>query len=130
MSVKTRRQLRERRHLRVRSKVAGTPERPRLCVQRTLSHIYAQLIDDAQGRTLVSASTLSEEVKKEISAVLKKATKGQGGNKAAAETVGRVLAEKAMKAGIKKVVFDRGGYRYHGRVLALADSARKGGLSF
>ena len=124
MSVKTRRQLRERRHLRVRSKVAGTPERPRLCVQRTLSHIYAQLIDDAQGRTLVSASTLSKEVKGTLP------KKGQGGNKAAAETVGKVLAEKAMKAGIKKVVFDRGGYRYHGRVLALADSARKGGLSF
>ncbi len=126
MSVKTRRQLRERRHLRVRRKVSGTPERPRLCVQRTLSHIYAQLIDDAQGKTLLSASTLS----KEIQAAILKNGKGQGGNKVAAETVGRTLAEKAVKAGIKQVVFDRGGYRYHGRVLALADAARKGGLSF
>ena len=122
MSVTTRREFRERRHLRVRRKVAGTAERPRLCVQRTLSHIYAQLIDDAQGKTLVSASTLSKDMKGIL--------KGQGGNKAAAETVGRVLAEKAVKAGIKQVVFDRGGYRYHGRVMALADAARKGGLSF
>ena len=118
----------------MRAKVAGTPERPRLCVRRTLSHIYAQLIDDAQGRTLASASTLSEEVKKEIKDArpeeARKEAKGQGGNKAAAEAVGKVLAEKAIKVGIKKVVFDRGGYRYHGRVLALADSARKGGLSF
>ena len=122
MSVKSRRELRERRHLRVRRKVSGTPSRPRLCVQRSLGQIYAQVIDDAAGKTLVSASTLSKD--------LKVALKGNGGNKAAAEAVGKALAEKALKVGVKQVVFDRGGYRYHGRVLALADAARKGGLSF
>ncbi len=122
MSVTTRRELRERRHLRVRRKVSGTPERPRLCVQRSLGQIYAQLIDDAQGKTLASASTLAKD--------LKAALKGNGGNKAAAEAVGKALAAKALKLGVKQVVFDRGGYRYHGRVLALADAARKGGLSF
>ncbi len=120
MAVKTTKELRDRRHLRVRLKVVGTSERPRLAVFRSLNHIYSQVIDDSKGRTLVAVSSLSPELK----------GKGKGGKKAAAEAVGKALAERAMKAGIKAVVFDRGGYRYHGRVLALADAARKGGLSF
>ena len=114
---------RVRRHQRVRRKVSGTAERPRLCVFRSLKHIYCQVVDDAKGATLLSLSTQMAE----ISGKLKS---GQGGNRAAAEAVGSALALKALKAGIQKVVFDRGGYRYHGRVQALADAARKGGLSF
>jgi large subunit ribosomal protein L18 len=112
---------RERRHLRVRQKVAGTQERPRLTVYRSLANMYGQIIDDMEGKTLVSVSTLSPEFK----AALKKR-----GNKQAAAAVGAKLAEKALAAGIKNVTFDRGGYKYHGRVKALADAARKGGLKF
>ena len=122
MAVQSRKDLLERRRLRVRRKVSGTPERPRLSVFRSLGQIYCQVIDDAAGKTLVSSSTLSPDLK----AALKKG----GGNLAAAETVGRTIAERALKAGIKQVVFDRGGRRYHGRVKALAEAARKGGLSF
>ena len=114
-------QVRQRRHVRVRRKVSGTPECPRLNVFRSLSHIYAQIIDDTAGKTLVSASTLEAEVKSEIEF---------GGNIDAAKAVGKRIAEKALEAGIKDVVFDRGGYPYHGRVQALADAAREAGLNF
>ena len=102
-------------------KVQGTPERPRLCVYRSLGHIYVQVIDDRSGKTLVSASSIDKETKK--------ALKG-GGNIASAKVVGKIIAERTKAAGIAKVVFDRGGYRYHGRVKALADAAREAGLQF
>jgi large subunit ribosomal protein L18 len=108
-------------HRRVRVKVTGSTERPRLCVHRSIRHIRAQVVDDHTGRTLASASSLDEGVKKEI--------KG-GGNVAAAKIVGRTVAERAKEAGIGKVVFDRGGYKFHGRVRALADAAREAGLQF
>lgn len=112
---------RQRIHLRMRRKVVGTPERPRLCVFRSLQHIYAQVIDDRTGRTLAAASSLDKEVRQQ--------SKG-GGNIAAAKIVGRAIAERARSAGIAKVVFDRGGYKYHGRVQALAEAAREAGLGF
>ena len=112
---------RRRIHERVRSKVEGTPERPRLCVYRSLGHIYAQIVDDRAGRTLVSASSVDKETKKQL--------KG-GGNIAAAKVIGKVIAGRAKAAKIEKVVFDRGGYKYHGRVKALADAAREAGLQF
>ena len=112
---------RQRVHLRVRTRVTGTPDRPRLCVYRSLGHIYAQLIDDRTGRTLVSASSLDKEMRKQL--------KG-GGNVAAAKVVGKAIAERARAAGLELVVFDRGGYKYHGRVQALAESAREAGLKF
>lgn len=107
--------------MRVRKKVVGTQARPRLNVFRSANHIYAQIIDDTNNHTLVSASTLDEAVKAEVS---------YGGNKAAAKVVGRVVAEKAQKAGISTVVFDRGGNIYHGRIRELADAAREAGLEF
>ncbi len=112
---------RRRIHERVRTKVEGTPERPRLCVYRSLGHIYAQIVDDRTGRTLVSASSIDKETKKQL--------KG-GGNVAAAKVVGKAIAERAKAANVVKVVFDRGGYKYHGRVKALADAARDAGLQF
>lgn len=112
---------RQRVHLRVRKKVVGTPERPRLSVYRSLNHIYAQVIDDRTGRTLAAASSLDKEMRKQL--------KG-GGNVAAAKVVGRAIAERARSAGIEQVVFDRGGYKYHGRVQALAEAAREAGLKF
>jgi large subunit ribosomal protein L18 len=112
---------RERIHRRVRQKVAGSPERPRLTVYRSLNQIYAQVIDDRAGSTLVSASSIDKETRKE--------TKG-GGNIATAKIIGRIIAERAIAAGITKVVFDRGGYKYHGRVQALANAAREAGLKF
>lgn len=112
---------RERIHRRVRQKVSGTPERPRLTVYRSLNHIYAQVIDDRAGKTLVSASSIDKETAKQ--------TKG-GGNVATAKIIGRVIAERAIAAGISQVVFDRGGYKYHGRVEALAQAAREAGLKF
>ncbi len=108
-------------HRRVRRRVAGTADRPRLTVFRSLKHIYAQVIDDRTGRTLVSASTLDRQVRQQVR---------NGGNVAAAKIVGRVVAERARAAGIERVVFDRGGYKYHGRVQALADAAREAGLQF
>jgi large subunit ribosomal protein L18 len=108
-------------HRRVRRSVSGTPERPRLSVYRSLDNIYVQIIDDLNQKTLVSANSLDKESRKE--------TKG-GGNIAAAKQVGKVIAERARAAGIDKVVFDRGGYRYHGRVQALAAAAREAGLNF
>jgi large subunit ribosomal protein L18 len=110
--------IRERIHRRIRRKLAGTAERPRLAVFRSVAHIYVQLIDDAKGVTLVSASSVD------------KGAKTNGGNVAAAKTIGKLLAERAKEKGIVKVVFDRGGYQYHGRVKALADAARAAGLEF
>ncbi len=110
-----------RRHRRVRLKVQGTEARPRLCVFRSLDHIYAQVIDDNEGCTLVSSSTLDPEVRSETDG---KAKTGK------AELVGAALAKRALAKGIKQVVFDSGGYKYHGRVKALAEAARKGGLKF
>jgi large subunit ribosomal protein L18 len=112
---------RKRVHDRVRTKVSGTTERPRLCVYRSLDHIYAQVIDDHTGKTLVSASSVDGETKKNL--------KG-GGNIAAAKVIGKAVAERAKAVGVQKVVFDRGGYKYHGRVKALADAAREAGLQF
>jgi large subunit ribosomal protein L18 len=112
---------RRRVHVRVRTRVIGTPERPRLCVYRSLEHIYAQVIDDYNRRTVVSASSVDKEVKKNL--------KG-GGNVASAKAVGKFIADRAKAAGVVKVVFDRGGYKYHGRVKALADAAREAGLQF
>jgi large subunit ribosomal protein L18 len=116
VSTKTGAELRQRRHDRVRKKVSGTPERPRLAVFRSNKHIYAQLIDDLSGKTLASASTVADGTK--------------GSKKEAADAVGTLIAERAKAAGIDTVVFDRGGFRYHGRVAAIADAARKAGLKF
>jgi large subunit ribosomal protein L18 len=109
--------IRKRVHTRIRERIQGTTERPRLNVYRSLNHIYAQVIDDSQGRTLVSASTVADKVK-------------TGGNVAAAKEIGKLVAERAKEKGIKKVVYDRGGYLYHGRIKALADAAREAGLEF
>jgi large subunit ribosomal protein L18 len=109
--------IRQRIHSRIREKMAGTTERPRLNVYRSLNHIYAQVIDDQKGETLVSASTLQAKAK-------------TGGNVAAAKEIGKSIAELAVAKGIKRVVFDRGGFLYHGRVKALADAAREAGLEF
>jgi len=119
MSKVDTKQARLHRHVRVRSKIEGTDTRPRLSVFRSLSHIYAQVIDDGQGVTLVAASTLDPEVKKQMDGKSKSEQ---------AKIVGSVVAQKAAVKGIKEVVFDRGGYRYHGRVKALAEAARKAGL--
>ena len=109
---------RAKRHKRVRSKVSGTPERPRLCVFRSENHIYAQIIDDVNGVTLAAAGSVE------------KGFEGNGGNKEAARKVGQTIAERAKAKGIETVVFDRGGYVYHGRVQELAEGAREGGLDF
>jgi large subunit ribosomal protein L18 len=121
MSKMTPRDARIRRHHRVRLTLSGTTEQPRLCVFRSLNHIYAQVIDDSEGRTLVSASTVIDELK-EKAADKKKIEQAQ--------LVGAKVAKEALDKGIKQVVFDRGGYRYHGRVKALAEAARKAGLKF
>lgn len=113
--------LRLRRHKRVRRKISGTPEVPRLCVFRSNKNIYAQIIDDSNGTTLVAASSLEPEVKDQISS---------GADKAAAKVVGQAIAKKALDKGIENVVFDRGGYVYTGRVQELAEGAREGGLKF
>ena len=110
--------MRQKRHIRVRGKISGTPECPRLNVFRSNANIYAQIIDDVNGVTLVSANTLEKECE------------GSTGNCEAAKKVGMVLAERAKAKGIEEVVFDRGGYLYHGRVAALAEGAREGGLKF
>ena len=113
---KTRRKV----HQRLRQRLSGSPERPRLNVYRSLNHIYAQLIDDTSGKTLASASTVQEG----------KGSKRTGGNVASAKEIGKTIAQRAQEKGIKKVVFDRGGYLYHGRIKALADAAREAGLEF
>jgi large subunit ribosomal protein L18 len=116
-----RERARKARHFRVRKKVSGTPDKPRLNVFRSLKQIYAQIIDDYSGKTLISASSIDKEIKGKV--------KG-GCNIEAAKTVGLLVAKRASDGGIKNVVFDRGGYLYHGRIKALADAAREGGLKF
>ena len=111
-------EIRQRIHKRIRRKLRGTAERPRLAIYRSVAHIYAQVIDDNAGATVVSASSVD------------KTAKTNGGNLAAAKAIGKLLGERAKEKGIKQVVFDRGGYRYHGRVKALADAARAAGLEF
>ncbi len=117
----TKAEARKRRHRRIRKKVFGTPERPRLSVYGSLKHMYAQIIDDTRGHTLVAASTLDKELRGKYT---------HGGNVEAARLVGQLIAKRALEAGIQKVVFDRGGFRYHGRVKALAEAARQEGLQF
>ncbi|QJW45015.1 50S ribosomal protein L18 [bacterium BFN5] len=112
---------RQKRHLRVRKNIIGTAEKPRLNVFRSLSHIYAQIINDKTGATLVSASTMDKEVSQALN---------YGGNIEAAKLVGAAVAKRALEQGIKQVVFDRGGYIYHGRIAALAEAAREAGLEF
>ncbi|MBI3995410.1 MAG: 50S ribosomal protein L18 [Nitrospirae bacterium] len=121
LNVQLKVESRMRRHRRVRQTVVGVPHRPRLVVFRSNLHIYAQIIDDLAGKTLVSASTLDPDCKKSI---------GRGNNAKAAEAVGQLVAKRALAKNIKTVVFDRGGYLFHGRVKALADAARQGGLIF
>lgn len=111
-------EIRTRIHKRIRRKIAGTTERPRLAIFRSVAHIYAQVIDDSKGVTLVSASSVD------------KGARTNGGNVAAAKAIGKLVAERAKDKGVKQVVFDRGGYAYHGRVKALADAARAAGLEF
>jgi len=113
---------REKKHERVRRKVSGTPERPRLCVYRSLSNIYAQVIDDTKGVTLAEASTLSKEILEDVKNLKGKVSKSS--------LVGKLVAKKAIEKGITQVVFDRGGLKYHGRIKALAEGAREGGLKF
>jgi large subunit ribosomal protein L18 len=121
LKLASKNRTRQRIHRRLRTRVVGRMLAPRLNVYRSLNHIYAQIVDDSRGQTLVSASSLDKEVRKTLKS---------GGNVAAAKTVGQVLAARAKAAGLTRVVFDRGGYTYHGRVKALADAAREGGLKF
>ena len=121
MARLTSREARIRRHLRIRKRVVGRTDRPRLAVYRSLAHIYAQVVDDAAGRTLASASTLEAELRGQLEGKKKLEQ---------AQLVGRLVGERAMAAGVKQVVFDRGGNLFHGRVKALADSAREAGLEF
>jgi len=121
MIIKDKRGPRDKRHHRLRRRVRGTTDRPRLAVFRSLNHIYAQLVDDDTSRTVVAADSRSKEFR---------TGQPRGGNVAAAKAVGTLLAQRAKAAGVERVVFDRGGYKYHGRVKALADAARAGGLVF
>jgi large subunit ribosomal protein L18 len=124
MKIRTKADKRERIHLRQRKRIAGTTERPRLSVFRSVGHIYAQVIDDGTGATLVAASSVEPTLKKAFA-------KGvDGGNIKGAEAVGKAIAERTIEKGIKRVVFDRGGFLYHGRIRAVADAARKAGLEF
>lgn len=118
MARDSKNEIRLRIHKRIRNKLAGTESRPRLAVFRSLNHIYAQLIDDEQGRTVVAAATTEKDLR------------GRGGNLEGAKLIGKTVAERAKNKGITKVVFDRGGYLYHGRVKALAEAARQAGLEF
>jgi large subunit ribosomal protein L18 len=121
MKVKTKEDVRARIHARIRKKLAGTTARPRLAVFRSQSHIYAQVINDDEGRTLCTASSLDKELREKSS---------RGATVAAAKAVGALIANRAKEKGIGAVVFDRGGFQYHGRIKALADAAREGGLKF
>lgn len=123
MARDSKNQIRLRIHTRIRRKVAGTPERPRLAVFRSVKHIYAQVIDDSKGHTVASAGSTEK-------AASTGKTAGAGGNLAGAKAIGKLVAERAKDKGIKAVVFDRGGYHYHGRVKALAEAAREAGLEF
>ena len=119
MRVKTRGEFRQRVKYRIRNKISGTADRPRLCVYRSLKHIYAQVVDDTAGRTLVSASSREKDFPSK-----------PGHNKKAATELGKLIARRSVEKGIEQVVFDRNGFRYHGRVKTLADAAREGGLKF
>ena len=119
--MKTKEDIRLRIHRRIRKKISGTPERPRLAVFRSQAHIYAQVIDDGTGKTVCSASSLDETLKKDAK---------RGANVASAKAVGTLIASRAKEKGVEAVVFDRGGFQYHGRIKALADAAREGGLKF
>ena len=124
MKIKTKDDRRRRIQLRQRKRIAGTSERPRLTIFRSVTHIYAQVIDDLQGKTLVSASSVEPSIKGAFE-------KGvQGGNVKGAEAIGKAIAERSIEKGIKRVVFDRSGFLYHGRIRAIADAARKAGLEF
>lgn len=120
-NIKKKLQRKKRRHIKIRKKIIGTKERPRLSVYRSLKNIYCQLIDDFEGKTLASASSSLKDIKEKFPF---------GGNKGVAEAVGKLIAEEAIKTGIKDVVFDRGGYKFHGRIKSLAEAARKNGLNF
>jgi len=121
VDLRKKREARQRRHLRVRKKVVGTPERPRLNVYRSLKHIYAQVVDDTRGHTLAAASTLDPELREKVAGLSKSEQ---------AALVGQLVARRALEKGIRKVVFDRGGFAYHGRVRRLAEAAREAGLEF
>jgi large subunit ribosomal protein L18 len=121
IKIRSRNEMRLHRHSRLRKKISGTPECPRLCVFRSLKHIYAQVIDDEAGRTLFSASSLEKSLAKTLKS---------SGDQEAAKTIGKLIAERALANGIKTVVFDRGGHIFQGRVKALADAAREAGLKF
>jgi len=121
MSNRTKEQIRAKRHARVRKNLFGTPERPRLCVYRSNKNISCQVIDDVNGVTLASASSLDSDIKADVA---------YGGNKDAAKKVGELVAKRAIEKGVSEVAFDRGGYIYHGRVKELAEGAREGGLKF
>jgi large subunit ribosomal protein L18 len=118
MARDSRAEIRTRIHKRIRRRVAGTPERPRLAVFRSVNHIYAQIIDDSQGHTLVAAASTEKDLR------------GHGGNVEGAKAIGKAVAQRAKEKGVTKVVFDRGGFLYHGRVKALAEAAREAGLEF
>jgi large subunit ribosomal protein L18 len=124
MRIKTKKDRRHRISLRLRKRVAGTPERPRLSVFRSVSHIYAQVIDDRAGATLASASSAEPAVRAQLG------DGARGGNQSGAKAIGRIVAERLKEKGITRVVFDRGGFLYHGRVKAVADGAREAGLEF
>jgi large subunit ribosomal protein L18 len=124
MKIKTKDDRRRRIQLRQRKRIAGTSERPRLTVFRSVTHIYAQVIDDMSGQTLVSASSVEPTIKSSF------AKDVRGGNRQGAEAIGKVIAERSIEKGIKRVVFDRSGFLYHGRIRAVADAARKAGLEF
>ena len=124
MRIKTREDRRQRIKFRIRKRVAGDQDRPRLTVFRSLSHIYVQVIDDMTGNTVVSAGTNEPALKKALSG------KTRGGNVAGAQFIGKTIAQRLIEKGIKKVVFDRNGYLYHGRIRAVADAAREAGLEF
>lgn len=119
--MKDKRAARKQRHLRIRKDISGTPNRPRLCVNRSLKHMYAQVIDDVNGVTIAAASTNDAEIRDEFN---------HGGNKEAARAVGELVAKRCLDEGVEEVVFDRGGNKYHGRVKALAEGARDKGLKF
>ena len=121
VNKKSRKEVRVKKHMRIRNRFSGTAERPRLCVFRSNNHMYAQIIDDTVGNTLVSASTLEKDIKAELT---------KTNNVDAAAYLGTVIGKRAVEKGISKVVFDRGGYIYHGKVAALADAAREAGLEF
>jgi large subunit ribosomal protein L18 len=124
MKINTKADRRERVHLRQRKRIVGTQERPRLSVFRSRSHIYAQVIDDLNGQTLASASSVEAALKGAFAKDIR------GGNRKGAEAIGKAIAERSIGKGIKRVVFDRGGFLYHGRIRAVADAARKSGLEF